>query len=83
MFSTPSYCDAFLVKGISTLMKVFSLMDKRNIDFRQDNPLMAVGVESNCDKKVMVLLLAGYSSMHRSNKPTILPEVGVTSSAKE
>lgn len=33
----PGHCDAFLVKGISTFMEVFLLMDKRNTYFRQGN----------------------------------------------
>jgi hypothetical protein len=61
MFSTPNHCDAFLVKRISTFIEVVSLMDKRNIYSRQDNPFY----DSSCGKElwqdvkmVIVVILA-------------------------
>ena len=44
----PGHCDAFLVKGISPFMEVFSLMDNRNTYFRQDNPFY----DSSCWRRL-------------------------------
>jgi len=74
MFLIPKHCDEFLVKGISTFMEVFSLMDERNSYFRQNNPLY----DSSCGKElwqdvkmVIVMILAIPVSTDYRNPPFI------------